>query len=85
MFHIITSNALPPDEDLCGQNVVLLQLLHMFATWMLSITTGYMSEAVAMSLYDIATLDQMSTHLKGSITVSNSGRLVPRPINKPTI
>ena len=53
---------------------------------MLSITTDYMSEAVAMSLYDIiATLDQMSTHLKGSVTVSNPGRLVPRPINKPTI
>ena len=32
---------------------VLLQLLHMFAMWMLSIATDHMSEAVAMSLYDI--------------------------------
>ena len=31
---------------------ILLQLLHMFATWMLNIATDYLSEAIAMSLYD---------------------------------
>ena len=40
-----------PDEDLRGRNVVPLQSL--FATWMLKTVDDYISETVAMSLYDI--------------------------------
>ena len=43
------------DEDpfVVKTSYILLQLLHMFAMWMLSIATDYICEAVAMSLYDI--------------------------------
>ena len=34
-------NCFVPDEDLRGWNVEPLQLLHMFATWMLKIATDY--------------------------------------------
>ena len=39
------------DEDLHGWNGVLLQLLHMFATWMLSITIAYWSCIISLYKY----------------------------------
>ena len=46
-----TKTVLVPDEDLRGQNVVPLQSL--LATWMLKTIDDYISETIAMSLYDI--------------------------------